>query len=86
MAALVKYAASDSTKDPESDEEKADKGKKSGNAKGQHNSVSQGGNGKRKVDDGLDFVEPQTRRVITSDVRGKRQRPGLEGRSSTLRP
>src|SRR6266511_4014644 len=34
MAALVKYANSDSTKDPESDEEKAGKGKKSGNTKG----------------------------------------------------
>ena len=29
MAALVKYADSDSTKDPDSDEEKAGKGKKS---------------------------------------------------------
>ena len=35
MAALVKYADSDSTKDPESDEEKAGKGKKNDNAKGQ---------------------------------------------------
>ena len=34
MAALVKYADSDSTKDPESDDEKAGKGKKSSNAKG----------------------------------------------------
>ena len=33
MAFLIKYANSDSTKDPESDEEKAGKGKKSGNAK-----------------------------------------------------
>ena len=34
MAALVKYADSDSTKDPESDDDKTGKGKKSGNAKG----------------------------------------------------
>ena len=34
MAALVKYADSDSTKDPESDNEKAGKGKKSSNSKG----------------------------------------------------
>ena len=38
MAALVKYANSDSTKDPASDKEKTGKGKKNGNAKGlQHN-------------------------------------------------
>ena len=34
MAALVKYADSDTTKDPVSDEEKATKGKKNGNGKG----------------------------------------------------
>ena len=43
MAALVKYADSDSTKDPESDDEKPGKGKKSSNTKGQrHNPASQG--------------------------------------------
>ena len=43
MAALFKYAGSDSTKDPESDDEKPGKGKKSGNTKVQHhNPVSQG--------------------------------------------
>src|SRR4051812_34952677 len=36
MAALFKYADSDSTKDPESDDEKTRKGKKSGNTKSQH--------------------------------------------------
>ena len=46
----------DSTKDPESDEEKAGKGKKSGNTKAQHNTAGQGGNGKRKAGSGLDFV------------------------------
>ena len=35
MAALVKYADSDSNKDPESDDEKIGEGKKNGNAKGQ---------------------------------------------------
>ena len=35
MAALVKYADSDSTKDPESDDEKTEKGKKNVGAKGQ---------------------------------------------------
>ena len=57
MVALVKYADSDSTKDPKSDEEKDGKGKKSSNMKGQqHNTASQGGNGKRKADGNLDFV------------------------------
>ena len=57
MAALVKYADSDSTKDPESGDEKTGKGKKNGNAKGQqHNSANQGGNGKRKANGSLDFV------------------------------
>ena len=57
MAALFKYADSDSTKDPESDDEKPGKGKKSSNTKGQqHNPPCQGGNGKRKADGNLDFV------------------------------
>ena len=34
MAALVKYADSDSTKDPASDKEKTGKGKKNGNCRG----------------------------------------------------
>ena len=57
MAALVKYANSDGTKDPESDDEKPGKGKKSGKTKGQHhNPVNQGGNGKCKADNSFDFV------------------------------
>ena len=57
MAALVKYANSDSTKDPESYDEKTGKGKKNDNAKGpQHNSANQGGNNKRKVDGSSEFV------------------------------
>ena len=34
MAALVKYVDSDSTKDPESEDDKPGKGKKNGNTKG----------------------------------------------------
>ena len=50
MTALVKYANSDSTKDPASDEEKTGKGKKNGNGKGQqHNPASQGGNERKAV-------------------------------------
>ena len=56
MAALVKCADSDSTKGPESDDEKAGKGKKNYNGKGsQHNPANQGGN-KRKADSSLDFM------------------------------
>ena len=57
MSALVKYADSDSTKDPASDEEKTGKGKKNDNAKGlQHNPANQGGNNKRKADGSSEFV------------------------------
>ena len=58
MAALIKYANSDSTKDPEVDEEKASKGKKNGNAKGQqHNVAGHDNNGKHKqTDGGSDFL------------------------------
>ena len=57
MAALVKYADSDNTKDPNSEEDKAGKGKKNGNTKGQqHNLAGHGNNGKRKADNSLDFV------------------------------
>ena len=57
MAALVKYDDSDSTKDPESDNEKAGKGKKSSNAKGpQPSQANQGGNNKHKVFGSSEFV------------------------------
>ena len=57
MAALVKYADSDSTKDPESEDDKPGKGKKNGSAKGQqHTPTGHGNNGKRKADNSLDFV------------------------------
>ena len=56
MAALVKYADSDSTKDPASDDERTGKGKRNGNGKGpQHNLANQGGN-KRKADGSVEFV------------------------------
>src|SRR5215216_6031684 len=58
MAALIKYADSDTTKDPESDEEKIEKGKKNSGGKGQQQSTTaQVNNGKRKqTDGGSDFV------------------------------
>ena len=55
MAALVKYADSDSTKDHVSDEEKTGKGKKNGKGH-QHNPANQGGNNKRKDDGSPEFV------------------------------
>ena len=57
MAALIKYVDSDSTKDPESDDDKPGKEKKNGNAKGpQHNPANHGGNGKRKANGNSEFV------------------------------
>ena len=57
MDALVKYADSDSTKDPDSEEDKPGKGKKNSSTKGQqHNPTGYGNNGKRKADNSLDFV------------------------------
>ena len=56
MAALVKYADSDGTKDPPSDDERTGKGKKNGNGKGpQHNPANQGGS-KHKADGSIEFV------------------------------
>ena len=56
MAALVKYAGSDSTKDPESDGEKTGKGKRNDSRKGQqHNPENQNSN-KRKEDDNPELV------------------------------
>ena len=56
MAALIKYADSDSTKDLASDEEKTGKGKKNDNGKGQqHNPMNQGGN-KRKAEGNPEFM------------------------------
>ena len=83
MAALVKYADSESTKDPES-EEKSGKGKKSGGNIGQqHNLANQGGNGKRKADNSLDFVANTNTQNNVSVVRESRLL-GLEGQVSIL--
>ena len=83
MAALVKYADSDSTKDPASDEEKTGKGKKNGNGKGpQHNPASQGGN-KRKADDGMEFVA-NTNTQGNNHRRKGRQPPRSGGSGPTL--
>ena len=79
MAALVKYVDSGSTKDPESNEEKIGKGKKSGNAKGQHNTAGQGGNGKRKVDGGLVFVANTNTKSNNQCRQGKTPVPRFGG-------
>src|SRR6187399_1715191 len=55
MGALVKYADSDSTKYPDSDNDKSGKVNKNGKVP-QPNPVSQGHNGKRKADSSSDFV------------------------------
>ena len=57
MAALVKYADSDSTKDPETEDDEAGKGRKNSNSKGhQYKLASHGNRGKRKADGNMDFV------------------------------
>ena len=57
MAALVKYADLDSTKDPESDDDKIGNRESNGNANPQHHSPAAHGNGgKSKADHSLDFV------------------------------
>ena len=56
MAALVKYADSDGTKDPPSDDERTGKGKKNGNGKGPQFNLGNQGGGKRKADGNLEFV------------------------------
>ena len=66
MAALVKYADSDNTKDPDSEKEKPEKGKKNAGTKGQHNQTNHRNNGKRKADNS-DFV-------ANTNVQGNAQR------------
>ena len=82
MAALVKYADSDSTKDPESDEEKAGKGKKNGKGH-QHNPANQGGNNKRKDDGSLEFVANTNARGNNQQRKG-RPPPQSGGSGPTL--
>jgi hypothetical protein len=58
MSALTKYVDSDDTKDPSSDDDKSNKGKKNGGAKGQqqnvagHNGNNQGNGSKHRYPDG----------------------------------
>ena len=79
--ALVKYADSDSTKDPVSDEEKIAKGKKNDNAKGQqHNPAAHGNSDKRKADSSLDFVANTNAQENGQRHKGKQpQRGGGSG-------
>ena len=83
-AALVKYADSGNTKDPESDEEKVGKGKKNGNAKGQHhNTVGQ--NSKRKqTDGGSDFVANTNMQSNNQRRKGKLSMPQFGGPNLNL--
>ena len=68
MAALVKYADYDNSKDPESDDEEPEKGKKNVGAKGQqHNQASHGNNGRHKADNNSGFV-------ANTNVQGNNQR------------
>ena len=79
MAALVKYADSDTTKDPDSEEDKPGKGKKNGNTKGkQHNPAGRGNNGKRKADNSLDFVANTNAQENGQPQRGGGSGPNLE--------
>ena len=79
MAALVKYADSDSTKDPESDEEKVGKGKKNDNTKGQHNTAGQGNHGKHKADNNSDFVANTNAQNNNQRLKGKASTPRFGG-------
>ena len=81
MAALVKYAGSDSTKDPACDDEKRGKRKRNGNGKGQqHNPGNRGGN-KCKADGNLEFVANANVRGNNKRYKGKPPRSGGSGPS-----
>lgn len=72
MAALVKYADSDSTMDPEPDEEKPGKGKKSSNTKGQHhNPANQGATVSTRLIIVWILWQTPTRRIMASVIKGK---------------
>src|SRR3954469_10509729 len=79
MAALVKYADSNSTKDPVSDDEKAGKGKKNGNSKGQQHHPGSSGGGKRKADGNMDFV-------ANTNVQNRRRQRRGKGRGGGPSP
>mgnify|MGYP006266366623 CR=1 FL=1 len=85
MAALVKYADSDGTMDPESEDEKPGMGKKSGNTRRQqHNQVSQGAMvSARLIIVWILWLTP-IRRIMVSVVR-ESHLLGLEGQISILR-
>ena len=77
MAALVKYADSDNTKDPDSEVDKPEKGKKNGDAKGQqHNPAGHGNGGKRKADNSLDFVANTNAQKNGQRCKGKQPQRG----------
>ena len=81
MAALVKYADSDSTKDPSSDEEKTGEGNKNSKGKGQqHNPTNQGGN-KRKAEGNPEFVANANAHDSNKRRKGKPPRYGGSGPS-----
>ena len=81
MAALVKYADSDSTKDPASDEEKTGEGKKNDKGKGQqHNPMNQGGN-KRMAEGNPEFVANANAQDNNKRRKGKLPRYGGSGPS-----
>ena len=81
MAALVKYADSDSTKDPAFDDEKTGKGKRNGNGKGQqHNPGNQSSN-KRKVDGNPELVANASTQGNNQRRKGKWPRNGGSGPS-----
>ena len=74
MAALVKYADSDNTKDPELNDDEAGKGKKNSNSKGQqYKPASHGNGGKRKADGSMDFVANTNAQARGSGAEVKRQ-------------
>ena len=82
MAALVKYADSDSTKDPETDDDEAGKGKKNSNSKGhQYKPAGHGNEGKRKVDGSMDFVAN-----TNAQDKGQRRRGKAANRNGAPNP
>jgi hypothetical protein len=83
MDVLTWYAESDNTKDPLSDEEKSDKGKKAG-GKGQqqNNSNGQNNGGKRKGYIGSSDLVANT----NTENKGQRQNDGSRRQSSGNRP
>ena len=82
MAALVKYADSDSTKDPEPDDDEAGKGKKNSNSKQQqYKPAGHGNGGKRKADGSMDFVAN-----TNAQDRGQRRRGKAANRNGAPNP